>query len=132
MNDMNGTRGSDNLLLEETFPLSPLEQYIVVLKLNEEGYIEECLDSGQSVLGDVLCPQLHISGLLPKLKDIRLVAEGDINPRLRFLSHIGHQFLITVAENRIMLGTLFFRCYKEANRNYIRLIICPEFASAPC
>lgn len=131
MHDKNGVRGY-YFVTDATSTPSPHEQHIVILKLNEEGFIEECVDSGQYVLGDALSPQLHISGLLPKLKDVKLISEDDINPRLRFLSHIGHQFLITLAENRIMLGTLFFRCYREANRNYIRLIICPEFASVPC
>ncbi|HEY8085541.1 MAG TPA: PAS domain-containing protein [Methylophilaceae bacterium] len=67
----------------------------------------------------------HISVLLPKLADIKLMCGKQINPRLRFLFRVGYQFqLVSFAGNHVE-GTLFINEMENRGRRYLRTIIYP-------
>ncbi len=107
----------------------PLRQHQVVLTLNEEGFIQEIIDTCKIAIKNILTVHAHISSLLPKLEGIKLISRDAINPKLNYLSHIGHLFVIRLSEHQFIFGTLFFHCYKEDNQYRIRVTIFPELES---
>ena len=66
----------------------------IELTLNEQGMICDCnIPTGDLFgYGRGELAWGHISELMPELAAIKPMRDGQINPRLRFLSHIGHRF----------------------------------------
>ena len=67
----------------------------------------------------------HISVLLPELAGINLMRDGQINPRLRFLSHIGHRFQLVGRGGKPCLGKLFIHDVENSGRHDLRAMIFP-------
>ncbi len=74
----------------------------------------------------------HISVLLPKLAEIKLMCGKQINPRLRFLFRIGHRFQLVDFGGKYFEGTLFINEMENRGRRYLRTTILPtkEWATA--
>lgn len=97
------------------------------LTLNEQGMICGCniptgylfgYRHGQSAWG-------HISELVPELASIKLMREGRINPRLRFLSHIGHRFQLLSLGGKLFDVKFFIREIESKGRRYLSAMIFP-------
>ena len=107
----------------------------IELTLNEQGMICGC-----NILTDDLFGYRrgasawgHISELMPELAAIKLMRDGQINPRLRFLSHIGHRFLLLSVSGKLFDVKLFIREIENQGRRYLRAMIFPfevEFDAA--
>lgn len=81
-----------------------------VLILSEDGVIQDCSKEGAKLLGYIPnnLIKLHISKLLPKLLEIDLLKAQRINPYLRFLSRVGHQFELVEMNGKRSVGQIFF------------------------
>lgn len=105
------------------------------LTLNEQGMICDC----NIPTGDLFgyrhneLAQRHISELMPELTAITLMRGGQINPRLRFLSHIGHRFHLIGLGGKLFEVKLFIRDMENQGHHYFRAMIFPfekEFYAA--
>ena len=107
----------------------------IELTLNEQGMICGC-----NILTDDLFGYRrgasawgHISELMPELAAIKLMRDGQINPRLRFLSHIGHRFQLLSLSGKLFDVKFFIREIENQGRRYLRAMIFPfevEFDAA--
>jgi hypothetical protein len=106
---------------------SPTEVGMLELTLSENGMIRDCSKACGKCLG---CPPgdllwRHISVLLPQLAGIPLMLGGQINPRLRFLSHIGRQFEFVGISGARFLSEVFLNDIESLGRHYLHLVIRP-------
>ena len=99
----------------------------IELTLNEQGMICGCdiptgdlfgFRHGESAWG-------HISKLVPELASIKLMRDGRINPRLRFLSHIGHRFQLLSLGGKLFDVKFFIREIESQGRRYLSAMIFP-------
>ncbi len=97
------------------------------LILNENGMIHECSKTCVKCLGCTSSElqRQHISALLPQLAGIPLMLDGQINPRLRFLSHIGRQFELIGKSGVRLLCEVFFNDVESLGCHYLHLVIRP-------
>jgi hypothetical protein len=63
--------------------------------------------------------------LLPQLAKIALMPGEQINPRLRFLSRIGHHFEVAGLDGANFVRELFFHIVENSGRRHLRVILCP-------
>lgn len=105
------------------------------LTLNENGMIRECSKTCARCLGCTPGELLwqHVSVLLPQLAGIPLVLGGQINPRLRYLCHIGRQFELVGKSGVRLLSEVFFNDVESLGRHYLHLVIRPvrSLSAAP-
>lgn len=107
----------------------------IELTLNQQGMICGC----NILTGDLFGYRRgtsawgHISELMPELAAIKLMRDGQINPRLRFLSHIGHRFQLLSLSGTLFDVKFFIREIENQGRRYLRAMIFPfevEFDAA--
>lgn len=100
---------------------------MAVLTLTDKGMIRDCNEAVGRLFGCQPSQLIwqHISVLLPQLAEIVLMQGGQINPRLRFLSHIGHRFEVASPDGTGFSSELFFRTVESAGRRYLRVMLCP-------
>lgn len=99
----------------------------IELKLNEQGMICGCDIPTGDLFGyrhDALAWG-HISKLMPELASIKLMHDGRINPRLRFLSHIGHRFQLLSLGGKLFDVKFFIRGIESHGRRYLSAMIFP-------
>lgn len=104
-----------------------IEDDKVVLTLNDNGTIRECNEAGSRIFG---CPPSkliwqHISTFLPQLAGVALMQGEQINPRLRFLSHIGHQFEVIGKGGARFACAIFLSEVENVGLHYVRVILSP-------
>lgn len=103
------------------------EDGMIVLTLNDNGWISSCNKAAGKLLG-CATSQLnwqHISMFLPQLAQTSLMLDGKINPRLRFLSRIGHRFEVVSPSGTHFFSRLFFNDLEKPGRHSLCLIIRP-------
>lgn len=107
--------------------VSDAQVELVELTLNENGMIRDCSRACGRLFGCVPSELMwrHISVLLPQLADIPLMLGEQINPRLRFLSHIGRQFEAVGMSGVRFVSEIFFTDIENLGRHYLHLVICP-------
>ena len=97
------------------------------LTLYENGIIKECNKAGAELLG--CAPNklnwLNISTFLPKLGEVALLEGERVNPYLRFLSRIGHQFELIGMSGAHFTSHLFFNEAESLSPQCLRVIIKP-------
>lgn len=113
--------------------VSDYEESMAVVMLNDRGLIRDCNRACETLFG---CPASrllwrHVSVLLPQLAGIELMQCGCINPRLRFLSHIGYLFEVVGLGGVHIACKLFLNDVENAGRHYLRLIIRPVMGEMP-
>jgi hypothetical protein len=99
-----------------------------VLTVDANGLIRNCNKAAGKIMG-CECSKLvwqHVSNVLPQLSETELMQGDHINPRLRFLSRVGHRFQLAIPGGRQECGRIFFNDLENAGRHIIRLIIYPE------
>ena len=99
-----------------------------VFTLDTNGLIRNCNKAAGQLLGcssSTLVWQ-PVSNILPQLTDTALMQDGHINPRLRFLSRIGHRFQLVIPGGKQDLGRIFINDLENAGRHIVRLIVYPD------
>ena len=107
--------------------LTDVEDSMAVLTLTDKGMIRECSEAVERLFG-CQAGQLvwqHISVLLPQLAEVVLMQGEQINPRLRFLSRIGHHFKVASLDGAGFASQVFFHSVENAGRRHLRVILCP-------
>ena len=115
-------------------PISAFDKKIE-LTLNEQGMVCDCTIPIGDLFGYRRGAPVwgHISVLMPELAAIKLMRDGQINPRLRFLSHIGHRFQLLSFGGKLFDVKFFIRDIENNSRRYLRAMIFPfedEFDAA--
>ncbi len=97
------------------------------LTLNEQGMICDCDIPTNNLFGYRRSELAwrHISDLLPELAGIKLMCNGQINPRLSFLSRIGHRFQLVGISGNHFEGRFFIRVLESQDRFDLRAMIFP-------
>lgn len=103
------------------------EDGVVVLTLSDDGWIRSCNKAAGKLLGCATSELLwqHISTLLPQLAQTPLMLKAQINPRLRYLSRIGHRFEVVAPSGARIFSKLFINDVEYPERHNLCLIICP-------
>ncbi|HYN53733.1 MAG TPA: hypothetical protein VES38_03415 [Methylotenera sp.] len=97
------------------------------LTLYENGIIKECNKAGADLLGcapNKLTRQ-NISTFLPGLGEVPLLEGERVNPYLRFLSRVGHQFEMISVSGAHYMSQLFFNEAENLSPHCLRIIIQP-------
>lgn len=106
---------------------SDFESGIAVLTLYCNGTIRECNKAAAALL-DCVPNKLtwqHISTIMPELAETSLMQGEQVNPNLRFLSHIGYGFEVIGLSGVHFACALFFNEVENFGRHCLRLIIRP-------
>ena len=104
---------------------------LVALILDERGMICDCSKAGEKLFGYLRGDLVwqHVSKLLPQLSDISLVSDGQINPRLGFLSHCGRLFQAKNQRGDTFYSALHFVYLNCGGERIIRLILRPSVSA---
>jgi hypothetical protein len=99
-----------------------------VLTLDANGLIRNCNKAAAKLMK---CPTSrlvwqHVSNFLPQLANTQLMQDGHLNPRLRFLSRVGHRFALAMPNGGQIASRIFFNDLDNAGRHIVCLIICPD------
>lgn len=103
------------------------EAGLAVLTLYCNGTIRECNQAAGALL-DCMPNKLtwqHISTIMPELAKTSLMQGEQVNPNLRFLSHIGYGFEVIGLSGVHFACALFFNEVENFGRHCLRLIIRP-------
>ncbi|MDD5296417.1 MAG: hypothetical protein PHU46_05835 [Rhodocyclaceae bacterium] len=106
---------------------------VAALTLDDSGMIWHCNRAGEALF-KYRRPQLvwrHVSLLLPQFSDLELTLNGQPNPRLRFLCHIGHQFRAVTHNGERFAAELFLNLLDSNARAHLSLIVRPVEAGLP-
>ena len=99
-----------------------------VLTLDANGLIRNCNKAAAKLMkcSTSMLVWQHVSNFLPQLMDTQLMQDGHLNPRLRFLSRVGHRFALAMPNGGHIASRIFFNDLENAGRHNLRLIICPD------
>ncbi len=102
------------------------------LVLDESGLIQDCSKSVENLFGyrkGELAWQ-HISCLFPQFSDIALIQDGEINPKLNFISRCGHIFVAMNRQGNAIPVHLNFIRFQRDGLCTLRLILRPSGAQS--
>lgn len=102
-----------------------LEPQRAILWLDADGYINDCNLTAVKVLG---CPAesgepLHVTALLPQLKEMKLNEGCHLNSHLRYIAHLGHRFEVFSVRGTRYEAELFFSEVDQPAPYAFRLIL---------
>lgn len=100
----------------------------VTLTLDERGMIRDCCSSCEALFGYSRRELVwqHVSKLLPQLSEIKLVQNGQINPRLGFICRCGHLFRSQNRDDSFFYSELSFVNLEHAGMRILRLFVRPH------
>lgn len=104
------------------------EEERMILAVNANGVIVECNRAGGKLLG-CLPSELTwqpLSKLLPKLKNINLLLDQNVNPYLNFLSRAGYLYELHTLKGVRLACRVFFCLVGSVGHDCLRVIVCPE------
>jgi PAS domain-containing protein len=103
-----------------------------VLVLDDIGRIRDCDPACEAIFKWSRAELLwrHVSLLLPQLAEWELIRQGQIHPRLRFLTHIGHPFRVKAHDGEEFASELFFNVLDTRGLGRVLLIVRPITADA--
>lgn len=103
------------------------EEDKLVFTVDYNGLIAECNRAVSNLLGYLPSELIWqpISRLLPKLSDIALVKDQNINPYLRFLSRAGYQFDLTSMKGAHIACRVFFCEVGSIGHRFLKVVVCP-------
>lgn len=109
-----------------------VDEGMIVLMLNENGLILNCNEAATKRLNGTTSQLLWqpVSKFLPHLTGIALMLNGDVNPRLRFLSRIGHLFALRSLGGESFLSRIFLNEVGISGKRNLCLVIFPEASIA--
>ena len=99
-----------------------------VFTLDSNGLIRNCNKAAGQLMGCASSKLVWqpVSNILPQLTGTTLMQDGHINPRLRFLSRIGHRFQLMISGGKQDLGRIYLNDLENAGRHTVRLIVYPD------
>ncbi|MCW5618216.1 MAG: hypothetical protein KIS65_03240 [Nitrosomonas sp.] len=100
----------------------------VTFLLSGDGMIRDVNEAAGNILGYTAeYAGRHVSGILPSLTDMDLLEENGarVNPYLRFLSHIGHNFKVIAVDGRQFAGEVYFSDLGNTDQHHILVMIYP-------
>lgn len=100
---------------------------LALLTLDKNGMIKECNKAGADILGCApgTVTWSNVSRFLPRLGEVPLLKGERVNPYLRFLSRVGHQFEIIGMDGARFTSQLFFNEAENLGPHCLRIIIRP-------
>jgi len=122
---LQGMMPSNLLILHDQYEDTGLN--LPELTIYDNGMIRSCSKAAIELLGysfDKLRWR-HISTLLPQFSDIAIIKAGQIDPNLRFLSHIGYHFDVIDMQGAHIACALFFNEIERSGKHYLRVIFRP-------
>jgi len=122
---LQGMMPSNLLILHDQYEDTGLN--LPELTIYDNGMIRSCSKAAVELLGysfDKLRWR-HISTFLPQLSDIAIIKGGQIDPNLRFLSHIGYHFDVIDMQGAHIACALFFNEIERSGKHYLRVIFRP-------
>lgn len=118
--------------LERTTSHTKTLNELALLTLDKSGMIKECNKAGADILG--CAPSTvtwsNVSRFLPRLGEVPLLEGERVNPYLRFLSRVGHQFEIISMDGARFTSQLFFNEAENLGPHCLRVIIQPSEKTA--
>jgi len=117
---------SDVVVNKNVLPSAELQEP-VTLTLDERGMIRDCCNSCEALFGYSRRELVwqHISKLLPQLSGIKLVKDGQINPRLGFVCRCGHLFRAQSRDDGFFYSELSFVNLEHAGMRILRVFVRP-------
>lgn len=108
------------------------ENELAVLMLDDNGVIRDCNAASARLLGCASSALiwLHISKFLPQLNDFNLIDGEKVNPHLRFLTRIGHQFEVITISGTHFFSAVFFNDVEDFGHHCLRIIFQPVISQA--
>ncbi|CAG0961988.1 hypothetical protein MTYP_00781 [Methylophilaceae bacterium] len=105
-------------------PTQP-EAQVAILWLDDNGFVRDCNMTAIKLLGCHPADKTlrHISTFLPQLRNMELLQDSHLNPYLRYVAHVGHQFEVLTASGARLCGELFFSEVERPAPHALRLII---------
>lgn len=100
---------------------------LATLTIYDNGIIRSCNIACAELLGSTLnnLNSQHISVFLPQLKSVPLLNGETVNPYLKFLSRVGHQFEVVDANGVMFFSAVFFNDVEDFDRHCLRVIFQP-------
>ena len=97
------------------------------LTIYDNGMIRSCSKDASTLLACSLdkLRWRHVSTFIPQLADIAMMEGGQINPNLRYLSHIGYHFDLVNMQGAHIACALFFHEIEHFDKHYLRVIFRP-------
>ncbi|PKO91357.1 MAG: hypothetical protein CVU15_10910 [Betaproteobacteria bacterium HGW-Betaproteobacteria-1] len=102
-----------------------LDDKRAILWLDTQGNINDCNLTAVKMLGCrvTATPPLHVTALLPQLKEMKLIDGCHLNSHLRYVAHLGHRFEVFSLRGTRFEGELFFSDIEQPAPHAFRLII---------
>jgi hypothetical protein len=100
-----------------------LEPMRAILWLDTEGYVCDCNSTAVKVLGCGSDRRMHVTALLPQLREMRLNEGCHLNSHLRYIAHLGHRFEAFSASGVRYEAELFLSEVEQPAPYAFRLII---------
>ena len=96
-----------------------------ILWLDANGNINDCNLTAVKMLGcrPAAKTPLHVTSLLPQLKEMKLTDGCHLNSHLRYVAHLGHRFDVFSLRGTRFEGELFFSDIEQPAPHAFRLII---------
>lgn len=114
--------------LQAELPGDSAEAEPAVFMLDANGLIRHCNKAAGLLMGCASSALVwqHVSRIVPQLTENALMQDGHINPRLRFLSRVGHHFQLATPGEKRESGRIFLNDLESAGRHTVRLIVYPD------
>ncbi len=114
-------------------PVGPdSDENLAALTLDQRGMICDCNHACENLFeyrrGELVWR--HVSMLLPELTELELMQNGQPNPRLSYLCHIGRPYRAITREGECFASKLFFTCLENPGHCQLSLIIRPAASPA--
>ena len=95
------------------------------LALDGRGVICDCDRAGEMLFNYRRSEMVwhHVSMVLPQLSHLSLIRDGQVDPRLHFLSRIGRPFAAATRDGRNFACELFFNVLDGSGRGRVSLIV---------
>lgn len=97
------------------------------LTIYDNGVIRSCSKDASRLLACSLdkLRWCHVSTFIPQLADMAIMEGGQINPNLRYLSHIGYHFDLVNMRGAHISCAFFFNEIEHFDKHYLRVIFRP-------
>ncbi len=104
------------------------EEQIATVVIDENGHIEDMDDPGHEILGAIsdTTESRHITTLIPSLSKFIIFRKGEVNPRLKYLIHIGQSFQVLKLNGGCVLCRLCLNVIERSGKRLVRIILRPE------
>ena len=100
---------------------------VAALTLDDRGMVCDCNRAGETLFRYARSELVwrHVSMLLPQLAGLEMMANGEPNPRLRFLCRIGRKFHAVTRDGRRFASELFLSLLDNKGHGRLSLIVRP-------